>query len=415
MPPQVQIIKKKRFLIAGFALATVIMFLMWKWLREEKYTGIVHPAGGEFAGPESCGSCHDSLYDNHLRTAHYLTSRPATRQSVKGSFNTGRNTFVMSDRLKVVMEQTSNGLMQSAFVDGMELNSRPMDLAIGSGRKGQTYLYWQGDRLFELPVSYYSALDQWCNSPGYPFDRILFNRPIPGRCIECHGTYMKLSPSDGGESFDRSKVILGVTCERCHGPGARHVSFHKDHPGEKTGRNIVNPLRLSRQQRLDNCALCHSGIRENIRPVFSFLAGDTLENYSLPNYDANRAGDLDVHGNQYGLLTASKCFRSSAMDCSSCHNVHEAEANNFELFSMRCMTCHPAEGHNFCSVAGVSLERLKSNCIECHMPALPSSQVLFRLKENQEPAPDLVRTHLVGIYPEQVKSYIAKINAMIAK
>jgi len=39
-------------------------------------------------------------------------------------------------------------------------------LVIGSGGKGQTYLYWNGDQLFQLPVSYWVDLG-WINSPGY--------------------------------------------------------------------------------------------------------------------------------------------------------------------------------------------------------------------------------------------------------
>jgi hypothetical protein len=32
------------------------------------------------------------------------------------------------------------------------------DYVIGSGGKGQTYLYWKGDLLFQLPVSYWTEL-----------------------------------------------------------------------------------------------------------------------------------------------------------------------------------------------------------------------------------------------------------------
>src|SRR5690606_1855563 len=113
--------------------------------------------------------------------------------------------------------------------------------------------------------------------------------------------------------------------------------------------HIVNPARLTRQQRLDNCALCHSGIRDNIMPAFTFMVSDKLDDFSFPSYAADSAATLDVHGNQYGLLTSSKCFEMSDMDCSSCHNVHVKETRKLEVFSSRCMNCHKQGGENFCT------------------------------------------------------------------
>ena len=67
---------------------------------------------------------------------------------------------------------------------------------------------------------------------------------------------------------------------------------------------------LSRQKRLDVCAQCHSGPRDGILQgnSFSFLAGEKLDEYSRNYYTGISNDDLDVHGNQYGLLTSSKCF-----------------------------------------------------------------------------------------------------------
>ena len=106
-----------------------------------------------------------------------------------------------------------------------------MDITLGSGRQGQTYLFWQENVLFQLPVSYHAPSDSWSNSPGYPTDQILFNRSVSARCLECHATYFKSGkPTDGNETFDRKQVMLGVDCERCHGPAARHVTFHLKNP-----------------------------------------------------------------------------------------------------------------------------------------------------------------------------------------
>ena len=379
---------------------------------ETNLSDVVHPNGKQFAGSESCKTCHEGISETHALTAHYLTSRPASTETIKGSFDPGKNVFEVNSQLKIAMEKTSAGMFQVGYVDNWESIKKPMDIVVGSGRKGQTYLYWNENELFQLPVSYYSPFDTWCNSPGYPRDQILFNRPIPGRCLECHSTFFKsISVENNVLAFDKHQIVYGVDCERCHGPAADHVNFQSRHPEEKKAKFIINPARLSRQQKLDNCALCHSGIREMTRPSFSFVVGDTLDHYSLPDYQLDSAVKLDVHGNQYGLLTASKCFKNSPMDCSSCHNVHVKEANNVELFSQRCTTCHTVANHNFCTQPALPGLNLRSNCIDCHMPALPSNKIFLEVADRSKSTPYLVRTHRVGIYPEQIKQFLEKMKA----
>jgi hypothetical protein len=64
------------------------------------------------------------------------------------------------------MEKKKNRFFQTAYISGDVSQSEPFDIVIGSGRKGQTYLYWKDDKIFQLPVSYYTPTDSWVNSPG---------------------------------------------------------------------------------------------------------------------------------------------------------------------------------------------------------------------------------------------------------
>jgi len=381
--------------------------------------------GKVFAGSASCASCHKNIFDSHIHTAHYLDSRPASKEYIKGSFDNGKNHFVFNKETEVILEQRNHRFFQTSFINGRESQSRPFDIVVGSGRKGQTYLYWNDGDLFQLPISYYTALDSWCNSPGYPADRAIFNRQVLPYCMECHSTYAgtaRHSSIDRGD-FDKNQIIYGIDCERCHGPAAEHAAFHTSHPGETTGRYIVNTQRLSRQQRLDGCALCHSGARTQLRPAFSFKVGDTLDRFSLAKYTSGEAANLDVHGNQYGLLTSSKCFQQSQMDCSSCHNVHVNETNSARLFSQRCMSCHnpgastpdattPTAGtHMTCSITPTPGLILSDNCIDCHMPALPSQKILLAFYNESKTVHNLVRTHHIAIYPESTKEYLGKLKS----
>ena len=375
------------------------------------FSGIIHPNGKQFAGSETCKSCHKNIFESHWQTAHSLSSRPGSTATIKGSFDHGKNVFELNPHVKVIMEKNAEGLFQVGYIDGQEVIRLPMDIVIGSGTKGQTYLYWYGNKLFQLPVSYYTPLNEWCNSPGYPTNQIMINRTIPARCLECHTTnFKKTGTINNVDEYDKTQVIYGIDCERCHGPAAEHVAFQTANPDEKKAKFIINPALLSRQQKLDNCALCHSGLRENSKPSFSFVTGDKLDDYSTPDYKVDTAAQLDVHGNQYGLLTASKCFKMSKMDCSSCHNVHVNEAKNAEVFSQRCMNCHNTANHNFCTQPAMPGLVLKNNCIDCHMPALPSKKIFLEVSDKAKSTPDLVRTHLISIYKEQTKLYLEKLK-----
>src|SRR5205085_6099990 len=222
-----------------------------------------------------CASCHKDIYESHVKTAHYLDSKPASKEFIKGSFAEGKNKFVFNQLMYVMLEQKENKFFQTAYINGVEYQSRPFDIVIGSGRKGQTYLYWTDSMLFQLPVSYYTPLNTWCISPGFPSNYIRYNRIVPAQCIECHGTYIKvLEDKDNISTYDKSQVIYGIDCERCHGSAADHVAFHKENPEEKIGKYLINIKQLSRQQKLDACALCHSGFRQPIQPAFSFHVGD---------------------------------------------------------------------------------------------------------------------------------------------
>jgi len=360
-----------------------------------------------YAGSAACIACHKSIYDSFIRTAHNITSRPASPAFIKGNFDSGTNHFRYNPFMQVLMEKKADGFFQTVYINGEPTQSERMDVVIGSGKNGQTYLYWKDELLYQLPISYHAGTSSWCNSPGYPPGLPRFDRPIVGRCLECHGS--KATIEDAGNSvnyIEEKSIVYGVDCERCHGPAAEHVTFHTAHPQEKTAKYILNQGALSRQQKLDLCALCHSGGREAIKPAFSYKAGDKLEDFSLPAYNTDSVAMLDVHGNQYGLLTSSKCFKNNPqMNCSSCHNVHGREVNQPALFSQRCINCHNAGTKKECKVKPAAGIILSHNCIDCHMPLLPSKAILLQLADQSKSTPDFIRTHRIAIYPEITEQF----------
>src|ERR1700761_1909954 len=139
------------------------------------------PASPEPAKPAdnaACLSCHQEQAATYLHTAHHLTSQPASRTSILGSFREGSNVLTIADPAKATdnpglffkMEARPDGFFQTAFAgwEGQLVSkSEKMEVVVGSGVRGQSYLYWKGEQLFELPVSYWTDGKRWINSPGY--------------------------------------------------------------------------------------------------------------------------------------------------------------------------------------------------------------------------------------------------------
>lgn len=399
------------------------------------------PRGGAYAGMGACLGCHKGIGDPYLHAAHAMTSRVAGLHTVDGPFTSPGNEFVYGPGRKVSMQRRDSGLFQVAVTPfGQEAHR--FDIVVGSGRKAQTYLYWKGDGAFQLPVSYFLTEHSWANSPHYPVDSIWFGRAVDVGCFECHASYITkkgmihVDAFHGTPQYDRASIVYGIDCERCHGPGALHVAWQTAHKEDTAGRYIARFAALSRQQKLDVCAQCHSGGHASaLRSIFYFKPGDTLANFVFadPRMTASPQ-QTDVHGNQYELLVASKCFMKSAtLECGSCHDPHVRERDNMTGFARRCMSCHGTGGlmeehaslGEACSQGpgrvkivfdGVKIERgranmdtgfLVKNCIDCHMPAKASEAITMLTAQQRDPVADLVRTHLIAIYPQVSKQLLA--------
>ena len=401
-------IRSKRILIFSIVMLAILAAAIFVIRQQSSRVVIRDTQGRAYAGTEACKSCHLSVYDSFITTPHMLTSAAATKKTVLGSFAGKDKTIIYNEHEKILVTDSADKLWQCAFLDNEQKLAHSFDISIGRGFLGQSYLYWQEKKLFQLPVSYIGPAKQWGNSPGFP-DKILFTRTITPRCLECHTTYARtLSTPDLGYAFDEDAIIFGVTCERCHGPAADHVTFHTRHPEIKQAKYIINAARLGIQKQLDACAFCHSGQREALQPAFTFTTGDNLSNFYAPTYNKTAAENTDVHGNKYELITSSRCFiKSRQMTCSSCHNTHNNETDNLQLFSRRCMACHEPGTDAFCK-APHDNAMLQANCIDCHMPGQESKAISLGLSDNTKmnSSPAIVRTHLIKVYPEAYKRFM---------
>ena len=366
------------------------------------------PRGEAYAGSDKCVNCHKSISATYAHTAHFLSTRVANETSVMGSFSKDSNELFVNDSARIMMEKRDTGLYQVLYINNKQITARRFDLVMGAV-KGQTYLSWYGTGLFQLPVSYISALNRWSSSPGYALASLNFTRSITKDCFECHSSFANRD-EHGLLDFreNQNSWVFNIDCERCHGPAAAHVQFHDAHPDEKKAAFMLSFKSLSRQQKIDLCAVCHSG-NNNIllKSRFAFKMGDTLTSYMLPIPNGNQ---FDVHGNQTQLLSQSKCFRMSNLECSTCHNTHTNERGFVQVYNEHCQNCHSPEKH-FCRMANDSnMAFIKNNCTRCHMPEQASSVIRVQAAANSIQAiPTMVINHRIAIYPEEAEKILKTI------
>lgn len=402
--------KKKKFFLNSILVLTVLFLSVSIYhcknpKIESAYLNpdvlATHTNGDQFVGSETCLECHADIYAAHIKTAHFNTSAPGTTGSIKGNFEAGSNVLDL-ESVTFKLRSRGDSLYQHTEIKNRTVHKAPerFDIAIGSGVRGQSYLTWKDDQLFQLQTSYYTPTNSWVNSPGFPTYSI--ERPVREACMKCHVTFAKTKDFSGqGNTFDKSQMMYGIDCERCHRPAAKHVVFHRSNPNRKMAEFMMTYDTLSRQQRLDACAQCHSGLRGQLLKgnSFSFLAGYDLGEYSQ-NFNIDRADTaLDVHGNQYGLLTKSQCFKQTeSMDCATCHDPHTNQRGNATYFNQKCIGCHSESV--VCTAASSSVQLMGNNCIACHMPTNPSEAMTVQLGKDSLATAFEIRTHLIGIYSD---------------
>ncbi len=397
---------------------TALLFVFILFLSQCIHTSArPDPRGSAFAPAQTCRQCHQAIYDSALFTAHFKASAATSEKNLLGNFNSGHNSFIYDSSTKILMEKRDSGLYQVLYKNGRQTEAHRFDVSFGN-KHAQTWLYWQGDHAWELPISYYTAVNDWATSPGFSAAVPNFTRLIGKDCFECHSSGISnkkytdaagdyFAPAEATERLEKNSLVLGIDCQRCHGPAALHVDYQLQHPAIKTAKYIIGNSSLSKQQQLDQCAVCHSGNDKiKLKSRFAFRPGDMLADFFMAS-SASSSNNFDVHGNQYNLLLQSKCFASgNSINCSSCHNPHNNAPQSMATYSVKCMECHKEASDNFCTVNATEGVSLKENCIDCHMPKQSSRAISFQLSGSNETSSYLLRNHHIAIYKTEEKKKV---------
>jgi Cytochrome c3 len=317
----------------------------------------------DYVGTTSCAACHKQIALTQQGTpmAHAASRASETdllRSNPKLSFSTPPyQTVITSSRLSSTYTVTSS----SDSMSGRLLWS------IGAGVKGQTFLLDYLGITFESQLSYFPSISGLDITPEHPrgtpqFLESAFGAPQTAQaaqqCFACHTT-----TSTVRRQFDPEHATPGVTCEACHGPGARHVKEMKARQLNTGSDAILDPASFGPVQLVDFCGACHRA------PLDVTSAKDFTP--------------LNVRFQPY-RLSKSRCWSrpDPRITCIACHNPHEPLVRDAGSYDAKCLACHSAANTGATVDASHGLQTTKpsacpvstDHCVSCHMPKYPDPQ-----------------------------------------
>jgi predicted CXXCH cytochrome family protein len=276
--------------------------------------------------------------------------------------------------------------------DGKESNVEELtiDYVVGSGNHARSYLHrTRRGTLIELPLGWYAENGgTWEMSPGFDSRHPATRRLLPYECVYCHNGYPsipKANEAAGAEPVFNGELPQGIDCQRCHGPGGRHIELaSRAAPREQIRANIVNPARLAAKSRMDVCLQCHlettstafpAIVRRYDRAPFSFRPGESLSAFLLSFDHAPGTGHDDkfeIVGSSAYRLRKSRCFIQSGdgLTCETCHDPHRIPRGEEAVrhYSSVCRRCH--------ATAFKASHPVSEDCITCHMPKRRTEDVV---------------------------------------
>ena len=374
-------------------MLVLLVLAPWKNARETRppldFSGPVLPLpaapSSGYVGSTACRDCHEDIHDTFRRhpmgnsITHVGRASPIEDYLEENTFASGgfqyRASTIPTDDIEPDAGYYHEELLRDTdgeLVFQQEVN---LDFTVGSGARGRSYLFQRGSLLFQSPLTWYVKKGIWGLAPGYrPADHLRFERRVDDDCLSCHAGHVN-SLASLADQYDPVEPFheLSIGCERCHGPGRKHVEMHLDGPvGEES--HIVNPSNLDPRKRESVCNQCHlAGHWRQPRFGKSFLdfrpGQDLAEAWTVQvsgtGFDEQGEVKFTSHVEQ---MHSSRCFQASEgrMGCISCHDPHrkpdpqQAEA----FYQSRCLNCHEKDG---CSEDESTRMAKDNSCVHCHM------------------------------------------------
>ena len=352
-----------------------------------------------YVGMETCRQCHAANYDSYIRTGMGRSFGLANHQKSAAEFPKKAAVYDAASDFWYYPHWESDQLkfteLRLSGRDTLHKRTQSINYIVGSGQHTNSHLYQVNGYLFQAPMTFYTQEKRWDLPPGFENGHnSRFGRKIEFECITCHNAYPETVT---GSENKYTKIPLGIDCERCHGPGAKHVALKRQGVFIDTSKaidySIVNPAKLPINLQLDVCQRCHIQGNSVLKPgktFFDFKPGMNLSSV-MDVYMPVFAGNEDEHimASHAERMKMSRCFLESkkladkkgegeaslkpyknAMTCVTCHNPHvSVKETGKEVYNNACVSCHsPAKNQLVCT-APVAIRKSKGdNCSGCHMP-----------------------------------------------
>jgi hypothetical protein len=317
--------------------------------------------GARLVGNAECAKCHtDKAATQATTPMAHAGARAADAEILRGHEK-------LSGELAPYRYEISRGSAGSEYSvsDGAQKISTELGWAFGIAHKGQTYIFARDGAYYESRVSFYRTLGALALTTGHSdatpssIEAALGRRMDSSETQHCFGCHTSGSMIAG--RFDPSHATPGVTCEQCHGPGAKHVAAMKAGRIDDGRRAILNPRKLSAVASVDFCGACHRTWADVLQTQVTGVANVRFQPYRLESSKCWGRGDV-------------------RLACFTCHDPHQPLATETASYDSKCLACHVTKtGERIADHPGSACPVATRNCASCHMPKVdvPSMHAPF--------------------------------------
>jgi len=244
-------------------------------------------------GPDQCAKCHSDVAASYQTTLHSRMVRPLGPGATTANFADPKAPIKASDVLFVIGTNETN--------------------------------YFVGKDFNYLPASWDATTNSWGKRSVSSW--------LTG-CAGCHTT--------GYDASSKTFVALDITCESCHGPGAKHVAAGGD------------PSRITASVGNDTCNSCHGGTDRQGGQIATM--GHSTSVQDLVKLPYAKDACLECHSASAKLAVESGQPAPTLADFKS--GSHQNDTNG-----VTCVVCH--DPHKNANEAQLRVDS-EETCTQCH-------------------------------------------------